>query len=82
MSEEDIKTDTPLPYTSAIRWLGFGGGALAILCVLSGVIMLLMKSAEKEVPALMSQIPLVLLPVAFMLLMAAIYLAVRRRRAS
>jgi putative uncharacterized protein rodA len=44
--------------------------------------MLLMKWAGAHPPALMSQIPLILLPVAFLALMVSIVLAVLRRRAS
>ena len=60
----------------------FGGGILAVVCVICGVVMLLMKWAGAHPPALMSQIPLILLPVAFLALMVSIVLAVLRRRAS
>ena len=70
---------TPLPYAGAIRWLGAGGAILALLCLLTGVAMLVMKWVGATPPALMSQIPLVLLPVAFIALMAALFLSVMRR---
>lgn len=70
---------TPLPYAGAIRWLGAGGAILALLCLLTGVAMLVMKWVGAAPPALMSQIPLVLLPVAFIALMAALILSVMRR---
>lgn len=68
-----------LPYAGAIRWLGAGGAILALLCLLTGVAMLVMKWVGAAPPALMSQIPLVLLPVAFIALMAALILSVMRR---
>lgn len=58
------------------------GGALAAVCVLVGVVMLLLKWAGFHPVPLVSQIPLLLLPVAFVLLMAALVIAVRRRRRS
>ena len=73
------RASAPLPYARAIRWLGAGGGILALLCLLSGIVMLLMKGAGTTPPAVMSQIPLVLLPVAFIALMVALGLAVLRR---
>ncbi|MBS4941049.1 MAG: hypothetical protein KHZ68_05175 [Rothia mucilaginosa] len=69
----------PLPYAGAIRWLGAAGAILALLCLLTGVAMLVMKWVGAAPPALMSQIPLVLLPVAFIALMAALILSVMRR---
>ena len=68
-----------LPYAGAIRWLGAGGAILALICLLTGVAMLVMKWVGAAPPALMSQIPLVLLPVAFIALMAALILSVMRR---
>lgn len=68
-----------LPYAGAIRWLGAGGALLALICLLTGVAMLVMKWVGAAPPALMSQIPLVLLPVAFIALMAALILSVMRR---
>ena len=73
------RASAPLPYTRAIRWLGVGGGILALLCLLSGIVMHIMKWAGVTPPAAMSQIPLVLLPVAFIALMIALGLAVLRR---
>lgn len=69
----------PLPYARAIRWLGAAGALLALICLLTGVAMLVMKWVGAAPPALMSQIPLVLLPVAFIALMAALILSVMRR---
>ena len=69
----------PLPYAEAIRWLGAAGALLALICLLTGVAMLVMKWVGAAPPALMSQIPLVLLPVAFIALMAALILSVIRR---
>ncbi|WP_413041537.1 hypothetical protein ACLUU9_00700 [Rothia mucilaginosa] len=69
----------PLPYAGAIRWLGAAGALLALLCLLTGVAMLVMKWVGATPPALMSQVPLILLPVAFIALMAALILSVMRR---
>ena len=74
-----VRASAPLPYTRAFRWLGVGGGILALLCLFSGIVMLIMKWAGVTPPAVMSQIPLVLLPVAFIALMIALGLAVLRR---
>ena len=68
-----------LPYAGAIRWLGAAGALLALICLITGVAMLVMKWVGAAPPALMSQIPLVLLPVAFIALMAALILSVMRR---
>ena len=68
-----------LPYAGAIRWLGAAGALLALICLLTGVAMLVMQWVGAAPPALMSQIPLVLLPVAFIALMAALILSVMRR---
>ena len=68
-----------LPSAGAIRWLGAAGALLALICLLTGVAMLVMKWVGAAPPALMSQIPLVLLPVAFIALMAALILSVMRR---
>ena len=73
------RVPAPLPYAGAIRWLGASGAILALLCLLTGVAMLVMKWVGAVPPALMSQIPLVLLPVAFIALMAALILSVMRR---
>ena len=70
----------PLPYAGAIRWRRRGRCSFyALICLLTGVTMLVMKWVGAAPPALMSQIPLVLLPVAFIALMAALILSVMRR---
>jgi len=69
----------PPPSAGPIRWRGAAGALLALLCLLTGVAMLVMKWVGATPPALMSQIPLVLLPVAFIALMAALILSVMRR---
>lgn len=84
-SERETPIETaprPLPYSQAIKWLGATGGLLALLCTLSGVAMLLLKWGGVTVPAFMSQVPLVLFPIAFIALMLALMLAVMRRKAS
>jgi len=72
-------TPAPPPSAGAIRWLGAAGALLALLCLLTGVAMLVMKWVGATPPALMSQVPLILLPVAFIALMAALILSVMRR---
>ena len=79
--ETPLEVANELPYTRAIRWLGAGGGILALLCTLSGVAMLVLKWVDAH-PAVMSQVPLVLFPVAFIALMLALLLAVLRRKSS
>ena len=76
--ETPLEVANELPYTRAIRWLGAGGGILALLCTLSGVAMWV----DAHPPAVMSQVPLVLFPVAFIALMLALLLAVLRRKSS
>lgn len=66
--------------SAAFTALSIVGGVLAAVCVVSGVAMLLLKAAGQEVAPLLSQIPLLLLPVAFVLLIVALLIAVRRRR--
>ena len=56
------------------------GGILGVLAALVGVGMLVAKAFGAHPWPVISQIPLLLLPVAFLLLMAALVLAVRRRR--
>jgi hypothetical protein len=66
--------------STAFTVLSVAGGVLAAICVVSGVAMLLLKAAGQHVVPLLSQIPLLLLPVAFVLLIVALLVAVRRRR--
>ena len=47
-----------------------------------GVAMLVLKWVDAHPPAVMSQVPLVLFPVAFIALMLALLLAVLRRKSS
>ncbi|KTR39961.1 MULTISPECIES: hypothetical protein [Rothia] len=56
------------------------GGILGVLAALVGVGMLVAKAFGAHPWPVISQIPLLMLPVAFLLLMAALVLAVRRRR--
>lgn len=83
-SEHETPQAAPqaLPYTHTIRWLSAGGGLLAILCAVLGVAMLLLKWAGSHPAAIISQVPLVLFPVAFITLMFALILSVLRRKAS
>ncbi|MBE8528027.1 hypothetical protein ILP97_63040, partial [Amycolatopsis sp. H6(2020)] len=53
---------------------------LGVLAALVGVGMLVAKAFGAHPWPVISQIPLLMLPVAFLLLMAALVLAVRRRR--
>lgn len=56
------------------------GGALGVVCALCGVGMLVAKWMGFHPAPIVSQIPLLLFPVAFVLLMVALFLSMRRRR--
>lgn len=71
-----------LPYSASIRVLGWVAGALMALGVVSGLVMLIMKWASGEAPEILSQIPLVSMPLAFVALMLVMFLSLLRRRAS
>ena len=56
------------------------GAALAVIAVVCGVVMLLLKAIGEQPTPLLAQALLILLPLAFLELMAALALGVRRRR--
>lgn len=64
------------------RFLGITGGILALLSFISGLSMLLMKWAGAAPPHLLSQLPLLVLPLAFVCFMLSIWCAIQRRRKS
>ncbi|MCA1170296.1 MYXO-CTERM domain-containing protein [Kocuria sp. AG109] len=64
----------------AVAVTAAAGGILGVLAALVGVGMLVAKAFGAHPWPVISQIPLLMLPVAFLLLMAALILAVRRRR--
>lgn len=69
-------------WAARVRFLGIIGGVLALVSALCGVVMLLMKWFVGSAPDILSQIPLVVLPIAFLAFMGALVCAVVRRRAS
>ncbi|GGH61523.1 hypothetical protein [Rothia aerolata] len=71
-----------LPFTSAIRFLGALGGLCAIIGVASGVVMLLLMWATGSAPHILTQLSLLLVPLALLLLVIVMILSVLRRRAS
>lgn len=73
---------TSATWAARVRYLGITGGVLAVFSVLCGVIMLLMKWTTGSAPHILSQIPLIILPLAFIAFMAALWCAMMRRRAS
>lgn len=64
----------------AVAVTAAAGGILGVLAALVGVGMLVAKAFGAHPWPVISQIPLLMLPVAFLLLMVALVLAVRRRR--
>lgn len=71
-----------LTWATRVRALGITGGVLALISVICGVIMLILKWQVGHAPDVLSQIPLIVLPIAFVAFMAALWCAVMRRRAS
>lgn len=71
-----------LPYSSLIRALSIVAGVFTVVGTISGVTMLLMKWDHNSAPQILSVLPMLLLPTAFICLMVALLLAVLRRRAS
>ena len=76
-----MTTKEVLPYAGTIRTLGITGAVLAIISTISGVLMLCMKWAGASTPNILTQIPLLLFPLAFIALMAAMVFLVLQRRA-
>ncbi|GAA4788567.1 MULTISPECIES: hypothetical protein [Rothia] len=71
-----------LPYSSLIRTLSIVAGVFTVVGTISGVTMLLMKWDHNSAPQILSVLPMLLLPAAFICLVAVLFLAVLRRRAS
>ncbi|WP_421084361.1 hypothetical protein [Rothia nasimurium] len=70
-----------LPYGTGIRVLGWVAGGLMALGVASGLVMLLLKWGSGQAPEILSQIPLLAMPLAFLALLVAMFLSLLRRRA-
>lgn len=71
-----------LPYSSLIRALSIVAGVFTVVGTISGVTMLIMKWDHNGAPQMLSVLPMLLLPAAFICLVAVLFLAVLRRRAS
>lgn len=80
--DSDFSETPELPYGKTIRSLGVSSLALMILGAISGLAMLLLKWATGSAPHILSIIPLMVLPVAFMALLAALFFTLLRRRTS
>lgn len=76
-----MTTKDTLPYAGTIRALGVTGAVLAIISTISGVLMLWMKWTGASTPNILTQIPLLLFPLAFIALMIAMVFLVLQRRA-
>lgn len=74
------ETSAPRAESRGFTWFAGIAALLAALSVLSGVVMLLLKWAGLHPWNGLTFLPMVLLPVAFVLLMIALFLAARRRR--
>lgn len=70
-----------LPYGSLIRTLGILAGVFTTVGTLSGVAMLLLKWSSGSAPEILSVLPMLLLPLAFICLLSALFFAILRRRA-
>lgn len=80
--DSDFSETPELPYGTTIRFLGVGALILMTLGALSGVSMLLLKWLTGAAPHLLSIIPLLALPLAFVALLAALFFTLLRRRTS
>ena len=79
---DHLTEQAELPYSGAIRALGLTAGVLTILGTLSGVAMLLLTWVTGGAPHILSVLPLLVLPLAFLALLATLFLTLLRRRAS
>lgn len=73
-------SSTPRSESRGFTWFAGVAAVLAALSVLSGVVMLILKWVGLHPWNGLTILPMVLLPVAFVLLMIALFLAARRRR--
>ena len=79
MVSDDVRE---LPYGSVIRWVGLVSAVLMTAGALSGVLMLLLKWQQGSAPELLSLLPMFLMPLAFVGLLAVMFLSVLRRRSA
>lgn len=79
-SEDQGERASSSPESRTVRALGFSGGLLALIAVACGMVMLVVKAAGGHPSPVLTQMLLLLLPLAFVELMAALLLEVRRRR--
>ncbi|WP_129662339.1 hypothetical protein [Rothia uropygialis] len=77
---EALNSPTPRPESRAFTWFAGLAGVIALLCVVSGVVMLVLKWMGLHPWSFLTQLPLIFLPIAFILLIIALVLAARRRR--
>ncbi|WP_238651158.1 hypothetical protein [Kocuria sp. HSID16901] len=81
----DSPLDSGHPEPQSSEAPGFAGFAvvaaiLAAISVVSGVVMLILKWVGMHPWNILTMLPMMLLPLAFILLMVALFLAARRRR--
>lgn len=83
MNMDSHFSETPeLPYGKTIRSLGVSALVLMALGAVSGLAMLLLKWVTGKAPDILSILPLLVLPLAFVALLAALFLSFLRRRKS
>ncbi|WP_129360801.1 MULTISPECIES: hypothetical protein [Micrococcaceae] len=73
-------SSAPRSESRAFTWFAGLAGVIALLCVVSGVVMLVLKWMGLHPWSFLTQLPLIFLPIAFILLIIALVLAARRRR--
>ena len=66
--------------SGAFTWFAGLAAVIAVLCVVCGVVMLILKWSGFHPWSFLTQVPLICLPIAFVLLIVALVLAARRRR--
>lgn len=66
--------------STAFTWFAGLAAVIAVLCVVCGVVMLILKWSGFHPWSFLTQVPLICLPIAFVLLIVALVLAARRRR--
>ena len=79
-SVEDSQPGTDAAESRAFTWFAGLAAIIAVLCVVCGVVMLILKWSGFHPWSFLTQVPLICLPIAFVLLIVALVLAARRRR--
>lgn len=77
MVSDDVRE---LPYGRVIRWVGLVSVVLMCVGALSGVVMLLLKWGWGSAPEVLSIVPLLVMPLAFVGMLVVMVLTVVRRR--